>query len=314
MKNITNDQLKAAMSAAENARRELSSAREGIHFARAQMRAKHRSDTERVLSPLLIDRSSLDLREFEKLREYWRSDFRYFLQRQKTQNVALRDSVRSGMESRRGMIQELVSLKGKTSDPPDFDLYVLDGSAGFTSSISVTTVRNGLRDHAATFSADWSGEGLVDESVAFWFAFENPYDHSVLINAETYFLVNGFMWAEVPPDLFAANFASMHVSAGLDSWELWNDPPTRAPFQATQSQFVGREDVEENGLIVAGAFAYDNVNNVFDVQRFNLIMPPHGVIVFQASLGLAHRIDGNGSTGLGSFGFECPLVGVAILP
>jgi hypothetical protein len=174
-------------------------------------------------------------------------------------------------------------------------------------------------NNVAKLTAEWStpspdnGPYGLDgvDSLRYVFAWQNPSDRYVVINAESYLLLNGFC------DILAAtnNRSHLSLSAAMSLWQWWNSPPTLAPSQASAGVTFANLAVSA-GPFDPGESQSQSIGGIYDLTYQLFLMPPRGVVVFEVSLIISHYTDGGWvevDFASGDFETMCPAVVLAIV-
>jgi hypothetical protein len=117
--------------------------------------------------------------------------------------------------------------------------------------------------------------------VKFYYLWDNPNDKFAVINADGYSIFHGTAFVGVGGGNFPANrSASVRLTATLQIFEWWNQPPTSPFVQPDQSAEILNLRVSAGGFFEVGAIDLRNVFRGSDLRHTLMLVPPRGVVVF----------------------------------
>ena len=153
------------------------------------------------------------------------------------------------------------------------------------------------------------------EKLSFYFLWNNPSDYHAVINASSYLALNGYFRAYAEGSLsylwnVGGHTSSMYLSASLNCWEWWNQPPT-----------LTRSDTKPVLELSANAGFFDDtqtktLSDVVDFEVDQFVVPPNGVVVFEVALNMSYSVDdGHVHINFEDGGHEvvCPAISIALL-
>ena len=166
-------------------------------------------------------------------------------------------------------------------------------------------------------SQDLPQGGLGLQEIIFYFLWENSTDKDVVINVDSWLMLNGYGQVNIPGNWFDDELASMSISGSLGLLEWWNQPPTSPPMQPDQFQTPVILTLQK-GLL--GSFITPWGQRVFrtlDLQFNSEVVPPQGSLVIAVGPLIAIQNWGGGSDEAdfdsGDFEVMCPFVRIQIL-
>jgi hypothetical protein len=157
----------------------------------------------------------------------------------------------------------------------------------------------------------------VEDTVSFYYVWENPSNNPALVNVETYIVYKGFVEAGLYRNIILPQEGFLDVRATLRIFEWWNQPPTQPVRNGTQFTFPVSLTVHSGGFWDPGDSQFTYVLDGFD-PKYNLFtMPPKGVAVFDVETLILGSYFGKGLA-LVDFAFDdyfilCPYLQLEIL-
>jgi hypothetical protein len=312
------DEIKAALSTAKDARRKYSTLlRQAEMSARSRKLGLRRNYSEKFVGPVLA-KAGLGVDELNKLGSQTQAEMRRLLEEQKAdliKRIALgKDVLQSEADSWRKAKERLVSLRSENL-LLGFNFVVLDTPLFIWASqgIDSFTASKAPWNNVAKISSGWASYNVND--VSFIFVWQNPSDKYAVINAESYLTLNGSSVVAADSAFFGlqSNISWIELRVYFNILEYWNKPPTTPPFESTQLAYA--LDLGANGGWL-GDYEVAMVNGTYDVRYDQFVLAPLGVAIFEVSLVIETWTDG-GFTEIdfasGNFEVICPGLLIGIL-
>jgi hypothetical protein len=318
--NVTESQIKAALSALDKRRAADHKLAQG---ARAE-RARVRRTAQKVLTPYWR-KTGLEVAAFETARANAQVERRRLVDQQlaavRKQSVSVAKMLRDGARSWHETVDRLRLPDVSLTSPFVPGYIVIDKPF-------IIWPTNGLEleDSHIEPGNNWakisgqSSKGSGEENLRFIFVFENPNDSFTAVNIASYLRLNGSCRASADggtAGIFPGGSSHLHLKAFLNVWEWWNQPPTRPVGEATQTRDVLNLSADGGGYFESvGDIEVQAVSGNFDVTYQLFVLPPNGVGVFEVTLLVSYdNDDGEIAVYFASDSFEvmCPLVAVAVL-
>jgi hypothetical protein len=223
--------------------------------------------------------------------------------------------LRLDIDSRMNAIDSLVNLTG----PPKYELlntpFLIWPTLGVSMGESSIEPSNSWAKF--TVRSETGGLRAVQEEVSFYFLWENPSDKHAVINCHAYLVLNGYCAAGSDGGLLEGSRNSiLSLSAYVNFYQWWNDPPTLPLFQPSQNAVAAALSTDSGGFLADHASESRYIFRGYDLSYDALIVPPHGVVEFVVSAGVYARLqDGWMFLNFESSDFDiiCPAVLIAIL-
>ena len=206
-------------------------------LARAPIFSAGQRAAERLLTSSLA-RSDLD--KLEQIRAENRAESRRLLQAQQAEaakeSVAAKAAFRSAVDDQRNILGRLAS----SAATPAVSQVVLDAPfliwpSPYTTDVFFDDYHIEPWNSWAKFKFNSQG-GLGLQEIIFYFLWENSTDKDVVINVDSWLMLNGYGQVNIPGNWFDDELASMSISGSLGLLEWWNQPPTSPPMQPDQFQ------------------------------------------------------------------------------
>jgi hypothetical protein len=168
----------------------------------------------------------------------------------------------------------------------------------------------------AKIKGQWSSSAT--ETLRFIFMWSNPNDRDTVINAASYLAVNGSCQLDANGGflgIFPGGTSSLALTAFMNIWELWNQPPNSAQ---TETLSIFSQSANGGGWFgsVGAVLSFSVNDSTGDLIYYQLVLPPNAAVAFEVTFQVAPQID-NGSIEIdfssGSFEVRCPLVEIGIL-
>jgi hypothetical protein len=324
-------QIKAALIAAKNLAASEDALREPAALLRPSLaqrspilRANERT-AERLLTSVL-DKSGFDFAKFEEIQAHNRAECRRILEAQQAQAVKrsaeAKATFRSAVDNRRKIIEQLVASTN-TAGNVQISQVVLNepfmiGPTGPAIDLSFDESHIEPWNSWAKFTIDSTGS-LGGDVVNFFFSWENSSDQYVVIDVDSWLMLNGSCKLDIPGHLFDYELASMEILLNLSLQEWWNQPPTTPPFEELQSYELLKNFALEKPVF--GGFISPQSRAVFRTVdlRYNFeLVPPGGTVIIAVGPSITWENDGGGGIeadfDTGDFEVMCPFVQLHITP
>lgn len=124
--------------------------------------------------------------------------------------------------------------------------------------------------------------------VKFYFMWDNPTDKIAVINVNGYSIFHGTAFVGVGGGFWPGNrSASVRLTAELQIFEWWNQPPTSPFVQADQTAEILNLRVSAGGFSEVGAIDLRDVHRGNDLRHTLMLVPPRGVVVFAVTTAAA---------------------------
>jgi hypothetical protein len=175
-----------------------------------------------------------------------------------------------------------------------------------------------LRNTRVKFKAEWErNDSVIDYSaLSFVYLWRNPKQRFMLVTAETQLALNGSCELEQ-----GGGYGSSSMTLGVGMSIISDDPKNQlGPRVYTSTGALAQPvDIHADG---GGGFGLGEVvggdpNGVYDLQSGQLLLPPDGVAIFEASLLLSRRNSGDAIIKVdfssGEFAVSCSGLIVVIL-
>jgi hypothetical protein len=317
----TESRIKTVLSAADEARR-----REDARLAkdRRAVRERIQSQTEKLLTPYW-KKTGLDVAAFKKNQAQAQIEMRRAAENQKAdaikQSSALKDRLRHGVQSWGKTIERfrlpnpaLVSefVPGYVEILTPFIIWPTNGLELIDSHIEP---RNNWAKITGQSTASSGAENL-----RFIFVWDNPNDRFTAVNVASFLALNGSCEASADggtAGIFPGGTSNLQLTAFLNVWQWWEQPPIQAFPEITQRREVLNLSADGGGWFGSvGDIEVRGVSGNFDVSYSLFVLPPNGVAVFEVTLLVSYQNDdGRIALDFSSGGFEimCPEVAIAIL-
>jgi len=328
MPEYNEDQIKMALTAAKDlaatrdARRQDFTPRQADVSERSEIRANRRA-TENLLASSFA-KAGFEVDKFDELLAQNRSALRRIAERRKAEAVerssSAKDTLRHGVESRRKVMEHLAELTPPESPtiavPKFYELLDRPFTILPTGGVYLHAEHVESANSWAKFTVD-SDSVAGSEYLSFYFLWVNPRDTHAVIDVDAYLVLNGFCQVESDGGYFPGiRQSSINLYALLHLLEWWNQPPTSPLRQVDQSQHAFALYIDTGGWLDHNATKSEEVFRGYDL-RYNLfLVPPHGVVVFEVALNVAH-ISTEGSIHVdfasGDFEVLCPAVLIGML-
>ena len=140
----------------------------------------------------------------------------------------------------------------------------------------------------------WARWFINRDYLVFYFLWDNPFGHDVVVNVSSYLMLNGQCRATAYAGLLGIDGgeAELYVYAQLSLFEWWNNPATEPLFQPNQQQPVTNPPISVTGpLIWLGKPAEDKFQDVSGPYYVNYNMfrvPSGGTALFEIALRLIY--------------------------
>ena len=315
---MTEAEIKAALSAIEGARRHQDTQLpKAINAAGAQIR----SEAEKLLVPYL-KKTGLDTKAFKAVQERAQTEMRRLAQEQRQQ--AIKDSVSvaarlRSVEKSRSKSKSLGFPHPKLSAnfvPPVLTAVETASMIVPSSGLEMDNFQLAPINNWAKIKGQWSSSAT--ETLRFIFMWSNPNDRDTVINAASYLTVNGSCQLDADSGflgIFPGGTSSLALTAFMNIWELWNQPPNSVQ---TQTLPIFSQSANGGGWFgsVGAVLSFTVNNSTGDLTYYQLVLPPNAAVAFEVTFQVTPQID-NGSVQIdfssGSFEVRCPLVEIGIL-
>ncbi|MBJ6723122.1 hypothetical protein [Geomesophilobacter sediminis] len=319
MRQFTQEELKGALALAKDKRRRCSTLLSQANFYERTRLLAHRGRFDaKLLEPCLnsLGRSS----ELDGILEQNQTEMRRFLEKQRAamvkQSETQSDTLAYGITSRRRAVEHLAAVKNQSQESPNLSFVVLDRplfifpSDGITMTSSLFAPWNNVAKISGEWNTPMANDG--NDDLSFIFVWENPNEHAVVLNVESYLSLNGYC------DVLAEagdNNSMLSMLAELGILEYWNNPPTSPTGQRAQFDYVAFLSADGGGIFGVGDYESTGVGGSFDVRYRDFLVPPQGVAVFEVTLSIRHWTNGGfieADFTSGDFEVMCPAVVISI--
>jgi hypothetical protein len=189
----------------------------------------------------VLEKAGFDAEKFKAIQAESRAELRRILQAQQAEAVKhsadVRATFRAAIESRRKAIEHVVA----SGISPFFQQVVFDRPfliwpSTQSPDLSLDSYQIEPWNSWAKFKVDSTSE--VDlAGIEFYFFWENRSKDAVLINVDTWLMLNGYGRIDFP-EHWNWEFSDITIIALLSLLEGWNQPPTTPAIQADQHQKV----------------------------------------------------------------------------
>ena len=268
--------------------------------------------------------------DLERLRTETRNEVSRILHQEKAAALKhashLEQGLRYGMHSRHKAWEHLTSQDHQSAQPNiNFNYVIIDTPLFVLPSQDINLVSTSLApwNNVAKINAEWNtpypDNGFDD--LSYIFVWENPNDRDLVVNVESYLMVNGFcdVFAEAGPgprSFWGDKFTDLDIAVDLNVYEYWNNPPTSPSNEPGQGTYALRLSADGGGIFGLGGYNSGAASGNYDVVYKTFLVPPHGVAVFEVVLDVFHRTEGgyiDVDFASGNFQIMCPAVVIAIL-
>ncbi len=183
----------------------------------------------------------------------------------------------------------------------NFNFVVLDTPAFILPSGDINIVGESVApwNNVVKFNGEWSSpssdftEGFG--AASYVFAWTNTADRPVVLNAESYAVINGFC------EIFVGSGGFFTIDQGviggnifLHVLQWWQDPPTEPDFQV--GQFANTFSVSADGGAAwpfgLGDYESAAFSGTYDVRYNSLSVPAGGTVVFEMQVGYGYGTRG----------------------
>ena len=176
--------------------------------------------------------------------------------------------------------------------PPDTaQRFLLDTAAeiSITAGIAPASTQIAPLNNSVQFQFDTTNAGGFEE-VGFGFLWGNPSDKFALVNVDGYLVLNAVCQAIVEGGFFPDDRqTTLTVDANLHIHQLWDDPPSSPPFQASQTQRALTLSLDNGGWFAIGEIASENLFRGFDLQYSLLAVPPRAFVLIEVACTLSYN-------------------------
>jgi hypothetical protein len=268
---MTEAEIKAALSAIEAARRHQDTQLpKAMHAASAQIR----SEAEKLLVPYLKN-TGLDTTAFKALQERAQTEMRRLAQEHKQQAIKNSASVAARMRS-----AEKSRSKSKSVSQPKLNANFVPPVLTAVETASMIVPSSGLEMDNFQLAPvnNWAkikGErsSSATETLRFIFMWSNPNDRDTVINAASYLAVNGSCQLDANSGflgIFPGGTSSLALTAFMNIWELWNQPPN---FVQTQTLPIFSQSANGGGWFGGSHFCKRRTFG----EEFSISRPPRRI-------------------------------------
>jgi hypothetical protein len=289
----------------------------------------HTLFSQRSIAERFLTSSERAVVELDTVRTASRTEMDNLLRKQKAaalkQSSYLEKSLRYGIHRRRKALEHLTSQVQSAENNFNFNYVVIDTPLFTLPSRDIDLVSTSLApwNNIAKINAEWNtpypDNGFDD--LSFVYVWENPSERPVVVNVESYLMLNGFCDAFAeggpgPRSFWGDKYTDLDVGVDLNVFEYWNNPPTSPSGQAGQAEYALRLSADGGGIFGLGGYDSGAVIGTFDVIYKMFLVPPKGVAVFEIVLDVFHRTEGGYielDFASGDFEIMCPAVVIAIL-
>lgn len=294
---------------------------------------------ERLLASA-FGKSDFDTEKFKAIQAESRAELRRILQAQQAEAVKhsadAKATFRGAIESRRKVIERALASPVTEGISPFFQEVVLDApfliwpSTG-SSDLFFDNYQIEPWNSWAKFKVDSTSE-VAGAGIDFYFFWENASKNSVLINVDSWLMLNGYGRIDFP-EHWNWEYSLIKIAAYLSLLEWWNQPPTGPASQAGQvEQVLEISDYFSGGPIftfMPQPFAQpvaatwwghgwgEGVSQSHNL-RYNLeLVPPGGQVVIKVGPDISWI--NHGGAGIeadfdsGNFEVICPFVQIQIM-
>ncbi|MGC3999568.1 MAG: hypothetical protein QM767_19835 [Anaeromyxobacter sp.] len=161
-----------------------------------------------------------------------------------------------------------------------------------------------------------SGSGAGD--VVFSYLWQNLDDRFRVVQVDGFLVLNGVVQMGADGGWGGEASSQVNLTARLQLWEWWNQPPTVPMPEPNQSLPAFSRRLETPWAIMdVGAVSSDAVFRGFDLRYETFLVPPQGVAVLDVVLGVSYaNADGNVDLDFesGDLRVASPAVIVRVLP
>lgn len=318
MRHFAQEEIKGALTLAKEKRRRCSTLLNQANFYERTRLLAHRGRFDaKLLEPCLVSQGRTS--ELEGILEQNQSEMRRFLEKQRAamvkQSQNLSETLTYGVVSRRRAVEHLAALKNKT-EQANLNFVVLDRplfifpSDGISMSSSLFAPWNNVAKIGGEWNTPHSNDGSDD--LSFIFVWENPNEHPVVLNVESYLSINGY--CDVLADA-GDNNSTLSLIAELGILEWWNNPPTAPTGQRAQFDYIAFLSADGGGIFGVGDYESTGVGGSFDVGYRDFLVPAGGVAVFEVTLAIGHWTNGGFievDFTSGDFEVVCPAVVLSV--
>lgn len=324
MPELEEKQIRAASATARDVRRKYLNL---VGHANIEERSRISAGQRRHPAGLLTG-AGPDIDEFDNTRARNRTEMRQFLQKQKIavakRSSEVKEALHYGIEARRRATEYLASSRRKAVPDLGFRFVVIDTPLFILASqdINLSFQSRAPWNNVAKIEGEWDtpypDNGFDD--LSFIFVWENPADEPVVVNVESYLVLNGFcdVLAEAgrDPGTWGSHASTVGFTTELVVFEYWNNPPTTPSGQFGQFSAGPGIYADGGGLFGLGDYESLAVGGAYDVTYRMFLIPPKGVAVFEVALMIGHWTNGGYiEVDFGSRDFEimCPALLMAVV-
>jgi hypothetical protein len=265
---------------------------------------------EKLLTSYLT-KTGFPARELDKIRKHNETELLRLAKKQKTEAIrhssSVKKTLRTGVENWRGTVGQLVSTQGGTSAPVGSAILPTPFLIWPTHGIYLDSTNIQPWNNRAKIKFDANDPNLQKEELGFYFFWENPSNHSILVDVQTSLVLNGFCQANEHSGI--STFAWLDITTDLALFQWWNQPPDSPLDQQAQHQGVLSIGTFENYF---GGTQTQAVNDDYDVRFSFFSIPPRGVVVYEVRLTIQAHSAGGGDVHAdflsGAYEVLCPAV------
>jgi hypothetical protein len=263
----------------------------------------------------LVAKAGFDVDGFEKFRMQHQPELRRLAEKLKAdagkQSSAATEVLRRDIAERRKRAEYFPALPA----PPSFVSLDRPFLIWPTQGISFDSSHYEPYNSSAKLSYQSDAANGYEE-LSFYFLWENPSDRVAVIDAHGYLVLKGIGQAGQSGGLFSwGSMGDLYLSVQIVPLQWWNQPPTPAPAGSDAHQQALTLLVQGGGWNDVGEIDSVNIFRGYDLLASSLLIPAHGVMVFEVMLNIQFQND-NGWIGVdftfSDFEVLCPEVLIAI--
>lgn len=161
-----------------------------------------------------------------------------------------------------------------------------------TSGLALTVYTTAAWNSLAKFTFDKTNGG-GNEELTFTFLWQNPNDTYTVLNADGYMVFRGYCQADANGEFWGGGTSDLSISAVLEPWQLWDNPPTLPPADVNQTELVLDPSLHADGSYGSPPFGLGDIEwrkvyRGYDLRYDTLTVPPGGMVAFDLVMSISY--------------------------